>query len=518
MFLRVVSPLCFTAGLSAATPPVVITLQLPADQRLHFCAIPLAIGDGPFAGLEFTIGGRGSGGFRENQMQVRIGGAVVLPVEGKPDWHLLFGQHEVTRAQWAAVLGEPAPPAAEASLPVVGITRAQVAVFLEKANKWLHQDPAASGLSIALPAATAVFLRLPDEAEWEFAARGGHATMSDGRFDKRTPYTDAVNLHEWYAGAESSNGRLRAVGKLAPNPLGLHDMLGNAGEIAEGIYRVEYVQGRSGGLVIRGGSFRTPLQDLRSSHRTEVPLCQENGDPYRSDGTGFRLVLGSPVMPSGVSISSLEEDWGKYAMKRVIHQPSLPADAPLVQQTAAESGQVSKLLDEISSALALSQTPGETIEAKIGQIRPQLTSIQARINEGQQYFAKASVSLASVISHQAMQMQMRRSILLESPGGGGVSMKIYDEKLRVFKDKMTESANVARQIGTKLVAEAFDEKIRQLNSDAGANEDYALQSQCTRAAKALVLDFAQGRGLHLDSWESSINEIAQAERKKNEAR
>jgi hypothetical protein len=503
VFMRLGALLGFTPLLNAASSPTEITHVLPSDQKLVFCAIPLAIGDDPFAGLEFTIGGRGSGGFRENQMQVRIGGSVVLPANGKPDWHILFGKYEVTRAQWAAVLGDPAPSAAEANLPVVSISRAQIAFFLEKANKWMHQDTAASDLSAAFPTSQAVFMRLPDEAEWEFAARGGNTTMLDGRFDKRTPFTDALNLHEWYAGADSSNGRLRPVGKLAPNPLGLCDMLGNAGEITEGIYRVEYVQGRSGGLVIRGGNFRTTEKDLRSSHRTEVPLCQENGDPYRSDSTGFRLVLGTPVMPAGINIPSLEEEWGDYTKRRVISQPSLPANASLLHQTSTESAQAGKLLDDITAALALPQTPHDTIEAKINLIRPQLASIQARINEGQQYFAKAAVRLASAASVQALSIIRKKKIYAGL--GEAQALASLNKTLRNLKDTIKESCETAARIDMLILAAEFDDHITRMAAD----DDSAVEEQadCTRAAKSLVIEYVEHRKLDFDKWLLSLERI-----------
>ncbi len=173
-----------------------------------------------------------------------------------------IGKYEVTQADWKEIMGSnPAFYKGCDECPVENVSWNDIQAFIAKAG-----------------AIRGVRYRLPTEAEWEFAARGGR--QSQGFVYAGSNRAGPV---AWNHG---NTERPNRVGRKKPNELGIHDMSGNVWEWCQNTYQ-PYPGGCKGKAsndrVLRGGGWRNYDQICRTSNRN-----QEN--PGKRDyQNGFRL-------------------------------------------------------------------------------------------------------------------------------------------------------------------------------------------------------------------------------------
>ncbi len=180
-----------------------------------------------------------------------------------------MAETETTQALWAAVTGQWPASDRDAQRPVEQVTWNDVQAFLTRLRAQ----------------ATTVPLRLPTEAEWEYACRAGGA---DAAYAAGDP--SVLDRQAWYR--PTSGDRSQPVGRRAPNALGLYDLLGNVWEWCEdryGTYPSNEVTDPLGTerdtRVARGGGWGDRARLVRAANRVAL-------DPgVRSASLGFRLVI-----------------------------------------------------------------------------------------------------------------------------------------------------------------------------------------------------------------------------------
>lgn len=194
-------------------------------------------------------------------------------------WHLF--QHQVvlarpfeiqatpvTQLQWSLVMQENPSHFKGSDSPVEQVSWEDVQKFIRKLNEWDREFD----------------YRLPTEAEWEYAARGG------------IQIHDVENPKEYAWMRINSDSKTHDVAQLKPNPKGLYDMIGNVWEWVQDRYKDQPPapgtvdpQGPLLGMfrVIRGGAFDSGLYHADQARYT---LRNYRAPDSRNKNVGFRLV------------------------------------------------------------------------------------------------------------------------------------------------------------------------------------------------------------------------------------
>ena len=196
----------------------------------------------------------------------------VYPVHSVTLSDYYIGETEVTQELWEAVMGSnPSEFTGNNQRPVESVSWDDCQEFIKKLNQLTGKN-----------------FRLPTEAEWEYAARGG-------KYSRGYKYSGSNNAYEvaWYG--SNSGYETQPIKTKEANELGLYDMSGNVYEWCNDWYNQNYYRnspqtnptGPSKGWdrVLRGGSWFSYGRNVRVSNRSGI------APGYRCYDLGLRLAL-----------------------------------------------------------------------------------------------------------------------------------------------------------------------------------------------------------------------------------
>lgn len=181
----------------------------------------------------------------------------------------IIGETEVTQELWKSVMGYNNSTMINDNYPVDNVSWLECDEFVQKLKEITNLD-----------------FRLPTEAEWEFAARGG--THDIGYL-----YSGGNNVDDIGWVKSNSNDNLHEVKSKKPNGLNIYDMTGNVAEWIDDTYKAytdepltnpHFTEGNY--HMVRGGTYAWTAKYLwdRSSFSTDIN--------YKQKGLGLRLALG----------------------------------------------------------------------------------------------------------------------------------------------------------------------------------------------------------------------------------
>jgi formylglycine-generating enzyme required for sulfatase activity len=265
----------------AASPPIfpAAALRSPADRKDSILKlfvdelVTLTPGQGKYP-ASFRMGSAGRA--PENEQPA-------LKVSFKRQ--LAMAKHEVTQELYELVMGKNPSRWKGPRNSVEMVSWAEANEFCRRLTSLLRERKLLGKEEI---------IRLPSEAEWEYACRAGTTTAFS--------FGDAVaelKHHAWYK--DNSKGEDPPVGKKRPNPWGFHDMHGYVWEWCADAWHPGYKGAPSDGSawggkeakerVIRGGSWKDGPNDCRSAARRPLAFNA------RDDAVGFRCVRAREIVP-----------------------------------------------------------------------------------------------------------------------------------------------------------------------------------------------------------------------------